>query len=49
MKQIKYILLLCVAAITSCDLLDRPVYDRIESKTFYKDEKDINLAVIGSY
>lgn len=49
MKQIKYILLLCVAAITSCDLLDRPVYDRIESKTFYKNEKDINLAVIGSY
>lgn len=49
MKQLKYILVLCVLAITSCDLLNRPVYDRIESKTFYNDEQDINLAVIGSY
>ena len=49
MKQIKYILVLCFFAITSCDLLDRPVYNQIESSTFYKDEKDINLAVIGAY
>ena len=39
MKQIKYILVLCFFAITSCDLLDRPVYN----------QKDINLAVIGAY
>lgn len=51
MKQIKYILLiaLCSCAATSCDLLDRPVYNHIESSTFYKNEKDINLAVIGAY
>ena len=50
MKQIKYILIaLCLCTVSSCDLLDRPVYNHIESSTFYKNEKDINLAVIGAY
>lgn len=49
MKRITYLLMFCLFAAPSCDLLNRPVYNNIEYSTFYKNEKDINLAVIGSY
>ena len=49
MKRITYLLILCLFAAPSCDLLNRPVYNNIEYSTFYKNERDINLAVIGSY
>ena len=39
MKRITYLLMFCLFAAPSCDLLNRPVYNNIEYSTFYKNEK----------